>query len=296
MDEPHSKRPRITLRKNDNTPTPPPAPKRSEGITLSERGQNGSKASSKREQAPAAPEAAVTHQASTVKFDVCGTTFKVPSKLITSRPETLLAELVESHRRAEDKGAIFVDSDVGRFPLILDWYRYDEIYAPPNVSIDALLLDAAHMQLPEEIFVNGVLRSTVKSEAHEVAADLVATVIENWRGFPRFLSAMSEKVKNHYKNVGAKSAAGTAEDEAYDFLQYRLQLYNEEKGSWADPTNVCSAARARVLAMKLEERGYICGFSDIELTVSLPLKLRGELPQAGGEDEEDNLGEDVVAS
>ena len=59
---------------------------------------------------------------------------------------------------------------------------------------------------------------------------------------------------------------GTGEDE-------RL---NDSKG-WISPLQICSASRARILAIKLEELGYLCEFSEAELLVSLPLKLRCEM-------------------
>merc|ERR1719287_446308 len=132
------------------------------------------------------------------------------------------------------------------------------------------------MQLPSEIMINGVLRTTVKSAAHDVAASLLEDITKRWRNFPRFLETTLDSIKAHFESVGSKSTAGTPEDEAYDFLPFRLALYDDAKSGWIDPSNVCSAARARLLALKIEERGYLCSFSEIELTVTLPLKLRGE--------------------
>merc|ERR1712048_368876 len=73
-------------------------------------------------------------------------------------------------------------------------------------------------------------------------------------------------------------------DEAYDFSPFILTLYGEN--GWLDTQQVCSAARARVLALKLEERGYYCDFTETDLVVSLPLRLRGEGSMVSHEEEE----------
>merc|ERR1712106_573211 len=159
--------------------------------------------------------------------------------------------------------------------------------APTTVSAEALLLDARNLMLPEEIVVNGTVRSTRKPSGLEVARNLVDNVIERWPAFPTYLQSILDKIQLHYKNIGVKSAKGMPDDEAYDFLPFRLTVYRET--GWADPPNVCSAARARVLALTLEERGYLCEFSDADLVVSLQLKLRGEknVEAAGLLDEEE---------
>lgn len=228
-----------------------------------------------------------------VTLDVCGTKFKVPAQLIRDKPETLLAQMFERNiRENKRKESIFIDSDATRFPLILDWYRYDEIHIPTHIPIEPVLLDARSLKLPEDIIVNGVTRSTLKPAAHRVARTLIDSVVARWPGFAEYLAGIIEKIWLHYRSVGNKSATGTPEDEAYDFPPCRLLLYGED-GNWADAQNVCSAARSRVLALKLEDRGYFCDFTDTELVVALPLRLRGEARQDGPVEE---LPEELVAA
>ena len=62
---------------------------------------------------------------------------------------------------------------------------------------------------------------------------------------------------------------------------FRVKKLARPKG-WISPTQICSASRARILAIKLEELGYLCEFSEADLLVSLPLKLRCEMLTAAG--------------
>lgn len=263
--EPDSKRPRVTLKKASDSRAvlqPPPKP---------DRQQNGRSGARSEQVWPT-----TVGDSQPVTFDVGGQLFKVPSKLISSRPGTLLAQLLESRQKTDDN-PIFVDSDPSRFRFMLDWYRYEEIHVPSSISIEAVLADARRHKLPEQIFINGVMRSRLKSAGHEAANNLLTTVIDKWRGFPAYLTLTLDKIWQHYKSVGGNASAGLPEDEAYDFTPFRLPLYAED--GWVDQQNVCSAARARVLAVKIEARGYLCSFSDTELVVTLPLKLQGECSQ-----------------
>lgn len=320
--EPNSKRPKVVLAKrrlasagNSNSgadtaagaggsspgiavaarslPTPPPAPK------------------------PLGPMATL---------DVGGQIFKFSASLIRSKPSTLLAQLVDSAggndepRGGSPNGGrpIFVDAAPERFTCILDWYRYGEIHVPRSVPVAAVLQDAKRLGLPNEIVINGVARSTGANVAQKVGRDLMAGVVRQWPGFSTFLAQLLDTIREHFQAVGDLSGAklGAAgnqrpprtmaadaecasegkedaeEEEAYDFPPFVLPLY-DEKG-WVDQHHVCSAARARALALRVEERGYRCDFTEAELLVSLPLRLKGECAADWqlGEDEGDYLFEE----
>merc|ERR1712203_784541 len=93
-------------------------------------------------------------------------------------------------------------------------------------------------------------------------------------------------IEVHFENVGNKSSATSSEvEEAWDFPAFVLQMYGEK--GWVDASNLGCAARARVLALKLEERGYRCEFSETDLVITLPLKLYGEESGMGGPDVEE---------
>lgn len=228
-------------------------------------------------------------------FDVGGKIFKVPAQLVRSKPGTRLAQLLdnagESSPASTASKPIFVDAAPERFTCILDWYRFGELHVPKSIPIAALLQDARNLQLPEELVINGILRNTRSNAAHRVGRDLVSQIIEHWSGFSIFLQATLEKIRLHYHAVGERASLfntatihdGEAE-EAYDFSPFVLALYGEK--GWLNTDQVCSAARARVLALKLEEHGYRCDFTETELVVSLPLRLRGEGGVVGNEEEE----------
>jgi len=110
-----------------------------------------------------------------------------------------------------------------------------------------------------------------------------------------FFSRILEEVEQHFRSVGETSGQGAIaatqeeeEAEAYDFIPYVFPLYGET--GWADEQQVNSGQRARALALKLEERGYLCDFTEAELVVSLPLRLKGEYFEGGVEGEEDEEG------
>lgn len=111
-----------------------------------------------------------------------------------------------------------------------------------------------------------------------------------------FFATILEDIDNHYQKVGSKSTSSTAAEdvedevaeESFDFPRFAFPIFGEE--GWLSLKEVCSTPRARVLSLKLEELGYHCEFTESELLVSLPLKLRSEaaginsLPPGGDED------------
>jgi len=161
-----------------------------------------------------------------------------------------------------------------------------------------VLREADRLQLPEEIVVNG---ATCNCRQHNVAdlvaRDLVSRTISRWPGFDAYLDAMLEAIQAHFESVASRSNQPGGEDaeDAYDFPPFLLALFGEK--GWLDSRHVCSTARARVLALKMEERGFICEFSETDLAVSLPLRLKGEAigggpgaPDEGPLEEEEEAG------
>jgi len=228
-----------------------------------------------------------------VAFDVGGQIFKVSAQLVRSKPKTLLATLLQQAENGLSK-PIFVDGPSERFHFILDWYRHNAIHIPRSVSLAALLQDARHFQLPDEVIVNGVARNVKTYDtAQRVSRELIAGVISRWPGFPTFLEELLEKIRKHFEAVAVASdslrrAEAQDAEEAWDFPQFVLTLYGDE--GFLDQKNLLSAARARMLALKLEECGYLCEFSDTELLVGLPLRLLAETADGGMG--QDALGEE----
>jgi len=217
-----------------------------------------------------------------VEFHVGGRTFKVPAQLIRARPATrlaqLLAERAEAPRSTGDgstgggsgvptEGAatgepICVSGAAARFTYILDWYRYGQISVPSSVPIAAVLKDARELLLPESIIVNGSMRGTKPPPGAKVARDLIRMVLDRWRGFGAFFGGLLGQIEAHFRAVGEGALNINI---VFDFQPFALPLYGDS--GWLDAAHVCSAARARALALKLEEEGYRCHFSDTELMV-----------------------------
>jgi len=223
-------------------------------------------------------------------FNVGGQTFQVAAKLIRSKAETLPARLLA--KAADPTRPLHVPVDIcpERFRILLDWYRYGEIWVPNTVATKAVLRDAARLDFPSEIVVNGVLRSLHQLDANQVSRTLLTGVINRWQGFSSFFANILNQIDEHFKSVASQSAASVeakdeeaaCAEEAFDFPRFVVPLFSEE--GWVLPNHICSASRARILALKLEELGYLCEFSDADLLVSLPLKLRCELQAAGSHD------------
>lgn len=273
---------------------PPPAAKASRAA----REPPGPRA----EAPPAQPKPAqkAPEQGPVAVFDACGTIFKVSAQVVKAKPDTLLAQLLEASSGAPSANRpVFVDCAPDRFSYILDWYRHGEIHMPASVPVEALLLDARSLQLPGELVVNGVTHSTAAASgpgaARKVARGLVAEVEGRWRGFQRFLEQTLSSVASHFQQVGEISHSQEEVFDSYDFPPFVMALYGEK--GWTDVSHVCSGPRARMLALKLEGCGYLCEFTDTELLVRLPLRLRGEaLAGLGPDAEEPDDGEGLAAA
>jgi len=245
--------------------------------------------------ATAAVTAARSPPAAVVTFDVGGQIFKVSAQLVRSKPKTLLAILLQHAENGLSK-PIYVDGPSERFHFILDWYRYNAIHIPRSVSLSALLQDARHFQLPDEVIVNGVARNVKTHDvAQQVGRELTAGIISRWPGFQNFFQELLERIRAHYEAVAVASDSLRGVDlqdaeEAWDFPQFVLTLYGNE--GFVDQKNILSAARARMLALKLEECGYLCEFSDTELLVGLPLRLLAETAESAMG--QDALGDEMA--
>jgi len=238
------------------------------------------------EETTAAPESPSGSNSNVAVFDVGGVIFKASAHLIRSQPTTLLAQLLEEGTPSEPN---FVDCAPERFSYILDWYRYGEMHVPKVVSIEALLRDAHFLLLPSPLIVNGVARRSEPNVAAKVGRELLEMVTKAWTGYNTYCSRIIKDLQGHFKLVGElsskrKTASAEEEDdmEGYDFPPYVLPIYSET--GWVDKRHLNSGPRARVLALTLEERGFLCQFTDAELVVTLPLRLRGETGGPLGDD------------
>lgn len=90
-----------------------------------------------------APPAARDAPLSAALFNVGGQTFQVAAKLIRSKPETLLAKLFAKALDPTKVLHVPVDICPERFRILLDFYRYGEIWVPNTVATKAVLRDAA---------------------------------------------------------------------------------------------------------------------------------------------------------
>jgi len=193
-------------------------------------------------------------QQDVVAFDVGGKKFKVLTSVVKQKGG-LLTELLEQTKQAE--GAIFIDASPERFPFILDWYRHGQMFIPNNTPVAAALSEARFFKLPQEVIINGVLRSTDPDDGNAASRDVIKKVISQWPSFSSCLKRTLTAIRDHFHHLAAASANASQNgdaEEAYDFRPFSIALYGER--GWVDERDLCSPGRARVLAMKLEERGY----------------------------------------
>lgn len=237
-------------------------------------------------------EAAAVADDRVVSLDVGGSLFRVSREIIMVHPGTRLANLVLA---ATDDAPIFVDCAPERFSYIIDWYRDGQINVPQGVSINALMMDAQYLELPAEIVVNGAWRTTGSKIASHLSRELIAGVCNRWRNFEAYMDNTLNAVARHFETLAESSDRIKADndkvdqeddvegDDGYDFAPYVIPLWSE--AGWTDPDNICSAARARVLALKLEDLGFVCEFTDTDLFVCLASRLKNEGIDDGGEED-----------
>eukprot|EP00929_Paragymnodinium_shiwhaense_P121187 TRINITY_DN93346_c0_g1_i1.p1 TRINITY_DN93346_c0_g1~~TRINITY_DN93346_c0_g1_i1.p1 ORF type:complete len:316 (-),score=81.91 TRINITY_DN93346_c0_g1_i1:76-1023(-) len=211
---------------------------------------------------------------------------------VQSYPEGRLAALLDAAPAPppNDIRKIFVDMNPDRFLYLLDWYRYGEIHLPSSVPVDSIVQDACLLGLPDGLIVNGVPRSFKSGAAMRVRRNLSASVIARWRDFAEYYAKIVRSVQAHYEQAASDSNKPLEGEERYDFPPFVMRLCDEN--GWLDGKNIHNGTRARALALKLEEEcGYICEFTDSEMIITLPSRLRGEelAAHGNGEDEEDDL-------
>lgn len=220
-------------------------------------------------------------QNGTVTFDVGGTLFKVLEQTIMAHPSTLLANMLEDIGTQPGK-ALFVDANPERFGLILDWYRYGEIYSHVDGLIPALLRDACFFLLPDVVTINGrsfTLRPPASNPcpAVKVREAMTSGITSAWPTFERYVNDLIKQVKDHYLTLASTAATPRERDDGHEdaLACCREQLASEvfppkefvlsDWGSftdswvrWADPVNVCTRERLWVLITELESRGFEC--------------------------------------
>merc|ERR1711957_554435 len=143
-------------------------------------------------------------------------------------------------------------------------------------------------RLLEELVVHGLTTSTRPNAGQRTSRALIENVIRRWPRFKTFFTTLLDCIEDHF-NSSKQDAPSN--DDAYDVQPYTLLLY--ENDAWVNSQDVYNPTRARVLALKLEERGYICSFTDSELVVSLPLKLLGEENVGSAEAAEGDFDEEA---
>eukprot|EP00928_Gymnodinium_smaydae_P041594 TRINITY_DN28127_c0_g1_i1.p1 TRINITY_DN28127_c0_g1~~TRINITY_DN28127_c0_g1_i1.p1 ORF type:complete len:302 (+),score=77.14 TRINITY_DN28127_c0_g1_i1:69-974(+) len=242
--------------------------------------------------ASAAARASVQRQRDFVILDVRGRSFKVLPELLQSRPSTLLAQLLDDIS-TDPSAPIFVDVDPDRFPHILDYYKYGEMFPPPTVSVPALLRDAAFLLLPAVVIVNGArcaVRGGAASRDDMRHDHVVARVLAKWPGFDAFFEATLLRLRVHFEEAAERSdeVGHNDYDEYADHKGFKMFLsLNDNTGlktGWCDPSSVCNIQRAIVLQTKLQERGLLCEWASSSagfegFTIRLP---RAQLPSAFG--------------
>jgi len=234
----------------------------------------------------------------TILFDVRGRMFKVLPELINSKPSTLLAQLLDDVA-ADVAQPIFVDANPSRFDLILDWYRYGEMFLPKGMPLPALLRDCDFFLLPDVVVVNGIPRSTLRgqssaisSHADHVREQFVDGILDQWPSFDAFFQERLAELSHAFQTRPTSTGCNVWDvgDISQSYIDTRIQLRQvcQERTrqlqrlqyEWTFPNDVCSMDRAKVFAMKLHDRGYTCKFDqEGGLLVSLLLDTNCVHPQ-----------------
>jgi len=142
---------------------------------------------------------------SPVRFNVGGRIFEVMPHVIRSRGQTLLGNLLDDIG-TDGSQPIFVDANPDRFPHMLDWYRYGEIYVPEPCCIEGVLRDARYFMLPDVIRINGeplAIRGSVVAEVHEA---LRHAVLAKWPNFRHYVQKIVADIKRSAELLGDRSS------------------------------------------------------------------------------------------
>eukprot|EP00928_Gymnodinium_smaydae_P027404 TRINITY_DN21205_c0_g1_i3.p1 TRINITY_DN21205_c0_g1~~TRINITY_DN21205_c0_g1_i3.p1 ORF type:complete len:363 (+),score=68.28 TRINITY_DN21205_c0_g1_i3:71-1090(+) len=139
-----------------------------------------------------------------VTFNAGGRLFEVLPNVIRRHGSTLLANLLDDI--GTDRGRpVFVDTNPDRFPYILDWYRYGEMFVPKDVAIDALLRDARFLMLPDNIRINGEIHTVQGSVARSIQELLREKVLAKWPTFQAYVQTIVHETRQAANLLGERS-------------------------------------------------------------------------------------------
>jgi len=239
----------------------------------------------------------------TLVFNVGGRHFEVLRQTIEAYPSTLLACLV-GDIGTDLSAPIFVDANPDRFPQILDWYRYGEMFVPEGLSVKALLRDARFFLLPDVVTINhtaypigmsGAAHPTRSYDA--VMKDIAAT----WEGFDEYI----ERVMTEADQVVARAVEESravqhdsrrcCEDDLATAAQHVVHLagftpqsiqvggrwVHRMEHTWNDERNVCNKSRLQLLVHELSKRGLLCRV-EADQDGGLHLRLIWRRPESHG--------------
>jgi len=211
---------------------------------------------------------------STVVFNVGGRPFEVLRQTVSAHPSTLLATLA-GLTRVEAAEPIFVDANPERFAHILDWYRYGEMFLPEGASLrEAVLRDARHFRLAEEVVINGVTYSVssaavVKELTHSSFEAVMRRMATSWEGFEQYVERLAAEASRAWAAAVRTSAtlqpalAAEALSDLETLGPHLVNLASTEAVSgrtrWHDKKNVCNVYRLQLLMHELGRRGFACG-------------------------------------
>lgn len=189
---------------------------------------------------------------------------KIQTDLVVQKPSTWLKTAILKAASDSDK-PIAVPPQVSQesFSYILDWFRHGEIWVAGGASASDIMESARVLGLPKEIIVNGYLRRTGQPPSLEILRKLRRTVENQWTGFNKLLEGIFKDIEEYFQSVGLDQFTHT---NTWEFPPYILPLW--EKGMFISSHDVYNAARARTLALKLEEVGYTCYFTDRDLVIN----------------------------
>jgi len=137
-----------------------------------------------------------------VMVNCSGRNFRTSVGLISSYPSGRLARLLEAVKPTGKSIVVYVDTCPDRFSYIMDWYRYGEIHLPKNIPVASIMQDARSLQLPDEIVINGVVRTAAVGTAHRVAAEVTDAVITKWPTFFGVLPASAARDRGTLQRSG----------------------------------------------------------------------------------------------
>lgn len=211
----------------------------------------------------------------TVLIDVRGHIFKVFRHSVSKRPDTLLAQLLEG--TTSDGQPVFVDASPERFHHILDWYMYDEMFVPDEVTAQALLRDCAFFLLPDLVVVNGVQRRVpfskgmfsggppVSQLTADYLHDLSIQQIE-WPSFDEFFRARVSEIQDLFTNLLAENVWCYSSGLGTPMQKVVHDTLNQGPGVFLDLYNfkdsLCTIHRLWFFVDMLRQQGFECSLDE----------------------------------